>query len=385
MLGVFSHFIFAAALASGLYPVPSPLPSAKPGTVIWSRAYTGASALGSAATNTLLLYHTVAATGRDVAVSGVLSIPKGTPPAGGWPIISWAHGTTGNAPQCAPSRASQPNGEQRFLNSWVAMGFAVVQTDYEGESTPGLHPYFVNVSGAHDTIDIVRAARAIDAGIGNRWIVMGHSEGGTVALFTASLAQAWAPELNLEGAVSYAPGSDITDALGRVMTSREPMRLLPLPMMMVEGIASADPAIDLHRILSPEGLAMLPALQTECVDALMNSPRWNAIPPASLFLPNADVDRLLHDFGANEPLNLHIGIPVLLAQGTNDSIVAPSLTEQLASNLCAAGDHVERVTVTGASHGSVMPETLARVRAFVSDRLGGKPLTGACTSVSFSP
>jgi hypothetical protein len=247
-------FLIAPTMLGALYAVPSPLPSAKPGTVISARPFTGGSALSNAARNTFVLYHTVSPTGRDVAVSGVISIPKGAPPPGGWPILSWAHGTTGNAPQCAPSQSARPNGEQRFLNDWVAAGYAVAQTDYEGEGTPGLHPYFANVAGAHDAIDIVRAARATDPNIANRWIVMGHSEGGTVTLFAAAIAPTWAPDLNLLGAVSYAPASDLTDVLGSIMTSRQPTSTLPLGMMMVEGIASSDPAIDLTRILSPRGL-----------------------------------------------------------------------------------------------------------------------------------
>ena len=361
----------AVLLAAALYAVPSPLPPGRPGAVISSHTFAGGSALSNAASNTFVLYHTVSATGHDVAVSGVISIPNGTPPPQGWPILSWAHGTTGNAPQCAPSRAAQPNVEQRFLNEWVAAGYAVAQTDYEGEGTPGLHPYFANTAGAHDTIDIVRAARALDARIGNRWVVMGHSEGGAVALFAAALAPSWAPDLHLIGAVSYAPGSDITDALGFIMTSRQPSRTVPLGMMMVEGIASTDPAIDLHRILSPSGLALLPQLQSACIDELMSSPSWNAIPPASLFLPNPPVDRLIHDFAHNEPLNLPIHVPLLLEQGTADTLVSPDTTDSLRSNLCGNGVQVQMDAIAGANHGSVMARSWPRVKEWVAQRLDG--------------
>lgn len=361
----------AAVMLAALYAVPSPLPAAKPGTVISSHSFAGGSALGNAASNTFVLYHTVSPTGRDVAVSGVISVPKETAPPGGWPIISWAHGTTGNAPQCAPSQSDRPNIEQQFLNEWVRAGYAVAQTDYEGEGTPGLHPYFANAGSAHDTIDIVRAARALYPRIGNRWIAMGHSEGGAAALFAAALAPDWAPDLRLLGAVSYAPGSDITDALGYFMTSRQPARTLPLGIMMVEGIASTDPAVDLTRILSPRGLSLLPQLQTTCIDELMNSPAWNAIPPASLFVPNAPIDRLLHDFAKNEPLNLPIHVPLLLEQGTADQLVPISTTSALRSNLCANGVQVELDTLDGANHGTVMSRSWDRVRAWAAQLFAG--------------
>ena len=38
-----------------------------------------------------------------VVVSGEFFVPKGAPPAGGWPVLAWAHGTTGMADICAPS------------------------------------------------------------------------------------------------------------------------------------------------------------------------------------------------------------------------------------------------------------------------------------------
>ena len=365
-------------MLAALYAVPSPLPPAKPGTVIASRPFTGGSALSNASSNTFVLYHSVSPAGRDVAVSGVISIPKGTPPSGGWPIVSWAHGTTGNAPQCAPSQFAKPDVEQRFLNDFVGSGYAVAQTDYEGEGTPGLHPYFVNAAGAHDTIDIVRAARAIDSGIGNRWIAMGHSEGGTVTLFTAALAPSWAPELHLIGAVAYAPAGDITDLLGQIMTSRQPTPALVLGMMMVEGIASADPAVDLKRILSPRGLAMLPQLQTECAGELMNAPAWNAVPPASLFQPNAPADRLAHDFSQNEPLNLPIRVPLLLEQGTADQMVSPVVADTLNSNYCGNGVPVKLDSVAGADHDSIMSRSSGNVKAWIAQRFAGSPPPRGC-------
>ena len=38
-----------------------------------------------------------------MAVSAVVLIPDGKPPAGGWPVIAWAHEFSGAARQCAPS------------------------------------------------------------------------------------------------------------------------------------------------------------------------------------------------------------------------------------------------------------------------------------------
>ena len=88
------------------YSPPSPLPAGNHGSLIWARKLTGKAALRGGSGNRLLLYRSTGATGKPVAVSGALAVPKGRAPAGGWPLISWAHGTTGIADRCAPSRGT---------------------------------------------------------------------------------------------------------------------------------------------------------------------------------------------------------------------------------------------------------------------------------------
>ena len=75
-----------------------------------------------------------------IAVSGAIYPPKGTPPAGGWPIVAWAHGTTGTADVCAPSWMERGTRDTDYLNAWLGQGYAVVASDYQGLGTPGGHP-----------------------------------------------------------------------------------------------------------------------------------------------------------------------------------------------------------------------------------------------------
>jgi len=62
------------------YKPPKPLPAGKHGALIWSRKLSGAAALKGGAGNKLLLYRSTSATGKAVAVSGTLTIPKGRAP-----------------------------------------------------------------------------------------------------------------------------------------------------------------------------------------------------------------------------------------------------------------------------------------------------------------
>jgi hypothetical protein len=101
-----------------------------------------------------------------VAVSGSVAVPTGKPPKGGWPVITWAHGTTGVADVCAPSRdfagTPNPTGETYIngdLSAWLAAGYAVLRTDYQGLGTPGKHPYLIGKAEGRGVLDIVQAAR----------------------------------------------------------------------------------------------------------------------------------------------------------------------------------------------------------------------------------
>src|SRR5689334_15781070 len=115
------------------YTPPSPLPGGRHGTLIWERPLTGPAMLSDAAENELLLYTSVGVGGRPVAVSGTVAIPRGKPPAGGWPVISWGHATVGLADICAPTRSDVLGGYERpLLNRWLRAGWAVVRSDYEG-------------------------------------------------------------------------------------------------------------------------------------------------------------------------------------------------------------------------------------------------------------
>ena len=111
------------------------LAAGRHGTIIWSRRVVDGPTIGG--TTHLIMYRSTSAKGEPVAVSGVVSVPEGEPPAGGWPVISWGHGTTGTADRCAPSRslvdeqtgvyaASMAQGTAVLVDD----GFAVVRTDY---------------------------------------------------------------------------------------------------------------------------------------------------------------------------------------------------------------------------------------------------------------
>jgi hypothetical protein len=73
------------------------LPGKAHGDLIWARKLTGAAVAPGAASTKVVLYRSQGVDGKATAVSGIVALPKGKAPKGGWPVITYAHGMTGLA------------------------------------------------------------------------------------------------------------------------------------------------------------------------------------------------------------------------------------------------------------------------------------------------
>src|SRR5262245_23791025 len=81
------------------YSVPQPLPNVRGKLVKVQKLASG----GLHGTLYRVMYTSLNLQNKYVAITGVIVVPNGTPPAGGFPVVSWAHGTNGMADVCAPS------------------------------------------------------------------------------------------------------------------------------------------------------------------------------------------------------------------------------------------------------------------------------------------
>ncbi len=240
------------------YAVPDPLPAGQPGDVIKTEPVASTKLHG---TLTRVMYHSRSIRDQDIPVTGLVAVPNTPPPDGGYPVISWAHGTAGIADTCAPSLA--PDGYATLANALLDAGYVVVGTDYEGLATPGRHPYIVGESEARGTLDIVRAARALpDAHASDRYLVWGHSQGGHAAMFALHIADSWAPELHLVGVVAGAPPSQLSLIYAALQTSPFKHYLL----MAAAGLNAAygDTAAPLDAVLTPKGIDALANVDKGC-------------------------------------------------------------------------------------------------------------------------
>lgn len=355
-----------------------------PGTLLRHEPLDAALLVDGAAQGFRVLYASVGHSGDHVAVSGLLYLPAGEAPVGGWPVISYAHGTTGIIPQAAPSLRPLAHvlGHPllgmvpRFLEA----GHAVVCTDYEGLGTAGPHPYLHGPSLSNSQIDAVRAARELAPECSSSWVAMGHSEGGLAALFTAAAATTVAPELDFRGTVATAPptewstlGADTSD-LGRILTP-----------LVLHAASYHDPAAEVDEWLNEDGRALHDAWLTsylhepgtvlETFMALFGKPLLKLGPGETSDAEAAvRLSRLL-DHDALEVPRIRLDRPVFLGEGGADEFCVPGTGARLAADLRAAGSDVTYHQYPDTGHLDVPSAALADSLPFVQELFSKKAVS----------
>jgi alpha-beta hydrolase superfamily lysophospholipase len=325
-----------------------------------------------------ILYRSTGLKGEPQAVSALVVIPDGPAPAGGRPVVAWAHPTTGVARDCAPSL--QPDWRKTIpgLDEMVAAGWVVVATDYPGLGTPGVHPYLVGASEAQAVVDSVRAARLLPgSGAGKRFAAWGHSQGGHAALFTGELATTLAPELELVGVAAAAPATnlnsliamDLGTRLGKVLASETLWswsRTFDTPISAVV-YPDAVPVVEkvaAHCIRNPaEGVAAF-AEATPLGESFFSKPITAAEPWAGLMRHNSPGGR--------------IPAPVFISQGTVDQTTRPQVTAVYAGGLCARGTLVRYLTLPDEDHFLAAFKSAPEAVAWMAARFQGAPAPDDC-------
>ncbi|MCE1178191.1 MAG: lipase family protein [Micrococcales bacterium] len=336
------------------YTPPAKLLAGPHGSVIWSRRTAGP----KSGTTWLVLYRSVDLHGRPIAVSGTVSLPNGAAPQGGWPVLSWAHGTTGIADQCAPTRlaggllGAYQGTVLASLDRWLDAGYAVAATDYQGLGTPGPHPYLIGPAAARSVTDAALAAREFSPSVSTQWFAAGHSQGGHAAMWTAGVGPAWAPSMRLRGVVAFAPPSGLG---GAVATLRgQPLSgggFIPLLLRGAQTVESLPDA----KLLTPTMAKAMPEADASCIDRLMSPTGWGGLKTNEVFVPDADLARFAAVLGANDPVKAKPSVPVYVAQGGRDTVVMSELTGELVAALKASGAKVTYQTYPAADHLTVLP------------------------------
>ena len=345
----------------------------------------------AAAENLRILYTSTAGVGgrdRGVAVSGALYLPNGAMPEGGWPIVAWAHGTTGIADVCAPSWRGQSRRDQVYLDAWLSHGFAVVATDYEGLGTPGIHPYLLWRSEGYAVLDAVRAAlQRHPQQLRNQVVVIGQSQGSGAALGATFLSPTYAPQLHVLGTV--ATGLVVTFRPGaHVKLPPKPAQYtdptLMDPAYAILRIAGTDrslhPEIDTAEFVTAQGRPLLHAALTSCVHDLFDLSAREKLTGAQVFTGNlATIDS---DMEANfEFPSARMPVPIFVGTGLADGEAGTAQQYNAVAGMCSAGTSVEWHTYPGLTHNGAVNASLQDSLPFVQRLTSGNATQASCGHV----
>jgi acetyl esterase/lipase len=367
----------AANAQTDFYRAPPSEAVGTPGTLVRQEVIDGAP-LGATAYR--VLYRSTGLDNKPILVSGVVIVPPGDPPQGGRPIVAWAHPTSGVVPRCAPSLAIFLFEQIQGLRSFVRDGYVVAATDYPGLGTPGPHPYLVGVSEARAVLDSVRVAGSMPgAGGGKKFVVWGHSQGGHAALFTGILAKSYSPELDLLGVAAAAPATDLTTLMNDDIDSVGGKNITAMTLWSWQRVFYAD----MNKLVDPRAMPAIDELAQECIEGPFDLKRrqQTEAPLEDYFLTTkhpSDLEPWHTLLAENSPGTLPSEIPVFLAQGIDDVIIHPQVTQDYESKLCRAGSKVRMILMPNIGHGRAAQASTGALLDWAADRFDGKPAPNDC-------
>jgi pimeloyl-ACP methyl ester carboxylesterase len=303
--------------------------------------------------------------------------------AGPRPVIAWAHGTTGVASQCAPTLLPSrwnadiiPGVDQALARGWV-----IVATDYVGLGTPGPHPYLIGQGEARSVLDSVRAARQMpQLTLQHETVVWGHSQGGHAALWAASLAPSYAPDVNVVGVAAIAPASDLHALVEEVRNTLEG-RVLGAYILTAYSEIYSDVSFDHY--VRPAARVLVRETANRCLDIP------EAIPSVVTTIlsrqPIYAVTPLGGALGRRLAENTPIGpikVPLLIAQALDDHLVLPAMQRSYINRLCDSGQSVEYRTYRSRDHLSLVwpgSRLVANLLAWTEARFAARPQESGCS------
>jgi pimeloyl-ACP methyl ester carboxylesterase len=320
-----------------------------------------------------VLYHSTRLDGSDIAVSGAFFAPDEPAPAGGYPILAQAHGTTGIAQGCAPSLQpfhAQP-GRSSYFKTYIApyleAGYAVAMPDYQGMGAPGPYSYLIGELEGKNTLDSVRALkRFAEIPTSDEVFVWGHSQGGHASAFTSQLASGYAPEIKLRAAVLLAPAVELKDLVEHVFSTSKAAPTTGLMLVVVRAWSQVYPDLAQVNLLKP-GASLAPVEDFCGLAAILATLRapgdYFAMNPMSSPAWIARIDE-------NMPQTNLLQVPMFIGQGEQDQIVYPPSTQAFAQAACKDGTAVFFKFYPQAGHLDLPTYATADTLAYMQGILG---------------
>lgn len=351
------------------YDTPDPLPAGKSGELIRSQPL-DEYRLPFSVSAVRVLYHSRSASGEDVAVSGVVLVPYDKrPPAGGWPVIAWAHGTDGVARSCAPS-LMRNLGHGPFLAMYVNLGYAVVATDYAGLGTRFRNAFLDGPSNAIDVINSIPAARAAVPQLGARWIALGEAEG-ALAVMAVAEKENEIRDPNYLGALAISVVADVRGIYGRAPDGSA-AEMLP---SLSYGIKTVFPQFRVEDVLTQRALPLYNQVAQTCPEARTIPP----LPVSEIVKPGWEANPYVAKyFDRNQLGQARAYGPIVVLTGDADSAIPPTTRQQAFARMCKEGDRVQWERYPNRDAGMVIGDSVRDQIGWIEGRFAGRPATTNC-------
>lgn len=155
-------------------------------------------------------YRTERLVGQEGLTSALVLLPD-WPLTAAPPLVVFAHGLEGIAPECSASKGDWTRAPYHRVGSMLALasyGYPIIAPDYAG-FMPGSTPGGVNLAEdeAHSLLDGTRAMSTLLArgATSDRVVLVGHSQGGHAVLSAQALAGSYGLTGQLDGVIAFAP------------------------------------------------------------------------------------------------------------------------------------------------------------------------------------
>ncbi|MBW2000505.1 MAG: hypothetical protein JRJ29_21430 [Deltaproteobacteria bacterium] len=347
----------------------------RPGDLIRSMEFDGYK-LPPGVRATRILYGSTNSQGRLVASSGVVLIPPGEPPEGGWPIIAWAHGTSGVNRRCAPSLMVECFSDYRAPIIYLKEGYAVVATDYAGLGSDYPFDYLDRISNGWDVINSVKAARQAVPELGRKWLGVGHSAGAHAMRGVAEL-QASINDTSYLGVVSLSGLNNARDAM--VVLSRFAPQLA---LYICVSVKARYPDFDYADVLTEKGMRLLDRAKTACEGPGVGRPKPSPIRGSEALKKDWHLNPYIDKyFKQDETGQETYAGPALVLIGEKELSFTKLGDSEVARRMCQQGVDVQLKFIPGANHGTLLGKSIADQMAWIAGRFKGRDIPSNCETM----
>ncbi len=312
-------------------------------------------------------------------VSGSVFVPKGNPPAGGFPLVAVAPQVVGTGSDCAASHSPDLLGSAKVTETLLEAGYVVFVPDYQGLGTgegTTYHPYADSTTAGYVIIDGIRAAKElVPVATSTTWAALGSFEGGQAAWAANELVENYGSGLDLVATASLSPMADfegLADAAMAGTLSPEQKLVYVAYLAAMKNEHQYDVDLDDYRrgaaqanwdtLLSCQDLARLTVAES--------------IPPEDL--RPAGPESLSALRGYLQKTTLPQGptaAPMYVIYGGRDPVLPAAWTERALGRACQMGDVVQIAYWPDQGYREIDPVAAA---GWLIDRLHGQASANDC-------